>query len=525
MGPPPGTVVRSIKTQLCAVNGLHRHEANLEKVAVTIQDEKISLNGQEFRDLKKKSLAGMAALFIRQILIKVIFFAGNIALARMLAPQIFGVYAIVSFVVTFFSSFGDVGIGAALIQKKGELTREELSTTFWLQQMLVWIVVGIAFAAAPLALRIYPSLPPVGVWLIRAMAVSFLFSSLKTIPAILMERNIDFKRIAWVDITENVAFQAVAIVCALMGLEVWSFILAAITRSLLGALIIYNLSPWRPTFYCRLESVKGLVRFGLPYQGNQILSFIKDAVTPLFVGTYVGAAAVGYVNWARNFAFAPLMISETFGRVAFPAFSRLQDNKELLARTVGRSIKMMTLVMFPITAVMLAMGPELIHVVFTDKWMPAVNAYNFYTLAIGGIGISLPLYSGILSLGKSKILLIMTVCLIFLEWGMAVPFVIKYGYNGVALTQPVLMFMCICVYHQILRRYGINVKVIPNIAMQALAAVIAVVTVVLCKNYWNVNLLNTILLCGLGGLVYSGTMYLFSRQIIIDCLNYVRGSV
>ena len=55
---------------------------------------------------------------------------------------VFGIYAIVQFVVQFFSTFGDVGIGAALIQKKGELSREELSTTFWLQQMLVWLVVG-----------------------------------------------------------------------------------------------------------------------------------------------------------------------------------------------------------------------------------------------------------------------------------------------------------------------------------------------------------------------------------------------
>jgi hypothetical protein len=109
------------------------------------------------------------------------------ATARLLAPQVFGIYAIVSFVVTFFSTFSDIGIGAALIQKKGNLSREELSTTFWLQQILAWCVVGVVLVIAPLALLVYPSLPPAGVWLIRAMAVSFVFVSLKTIPAILME--------------------------------------------------------------------------------------------------------------------------------------------------------------------------------------------------------------------------------------------------------------------------------------------------------------------------------------------------
>uniref|UniRef100_UPI00262BDBBA oligosaccharide flippase family protein n=1 Tax=Geobacter sp. TaxID=46610 RepID=UPI00262BDBBA len=102
-------------------------------------------------ELKKKSLSGIYALMVRQVFVKAIFFAGNIILARILVPEVFGIYAIVNFVIQFFSTFGDVGIGAALIQKKGELTREELSTTFWLQQILACFVAGIAIFAAPLA--------------------------------------------------------------------------------------------------------------------------------------------------------------------------------------------------------------------------------------------------------------------------------------------------------------------------------------------------------------------------------------
>lgn len=68
---------------------------------------------------------------------------------------------------------------------------------------------------------------------------------------------------------------------------------------------------------------------------------------------------MGYVNWAKILALAPLMLSKTFGRVAFPAFSRIQEDHELLARAVKRSICCMTLSMFPITALTLAHGPGL----------------------------------------------------------------------------------------------------------------------------------------------------------------------
>jgi O-antigen/teichoic acid export membrane protein len=488
---------------------------------VTSSDNYSAEEIDAFQKLKKKSLSGMGALFVRQILVKVIFFIGNIVLARLLAPQVFGLYAIASFVVQFFSTFGDVGIGAALIQKRGELSREELSTTFWLQQILVWLVVVVIFAVAPLALKVYATLPLVGVWLIRAMAVSFLFSSLKTIPAILMERNIDFKRIAWVDITENLAFQVVAISGALMGLEAWSFILAAITRALLGALMIFAVSPWRPAFIFRFSSVKGLVQFGLPYQGNQILSFIKDAVTPLFVGVYAGAAAVGYVNWARNFAFAPLLISESFGRVAFPAFSRLQGDRELLARTVERSIRMMTLVLFPITAIMFALGPELTHVVFTDKWMPGIHVFYLYCMSPGGIGIFLPLYSAILSLGNTRILLFISLWLIAMEWGMGVYFVIHYGFTGVAFTQLILVPLCTCVYVLVLRRNKIHVTILSNIGWQLAAAVLIIAVISLIKTHFNPDVIGIGILASLAGLIYLTFIRLSKRTLLDEFREYL----
>jgi O-antigen/teichoic acid export membrane protein len=491
-------------------------------IRLFVTNDNSSISSDGFQDLKKKSLSGMSALFVRQILIKVIFFAGNVILARILAPQIFGIYAIVNFVVTFFSTFGDVGIGAALIQKKGELSREELSTTFWLQQMLVWIVVVIVTFAAPLALKVYPTLPPEGIWLIRAMALSFLFSSLKTIPAVLMERKVDFKRIAWVDITENLAFQSVVISCAFMGLGAWSFILAAITRGLLGAVLIYALSPWRPSLQYRFESVKGLVNFGLPYQGYQILCFLKDAVTPLFVGAYVGAAAVGYLNWARNFAFMPLVISETFGRVAFPAFSKLQGEAELMTSAIERSIRMMTLVMFPVTAIMVALGPDLTHVVFTDKWIAGLNAFYLYCISPAFIGIFLPIYSGIMSLGKSRVMLMITLGLIVFEWGVGVPLVLAYGFTGVAMTQPVTVPVFGYAYWLILRRNNIKVSVLCNIRSQFMYALLAAGFARLAMSQLQINLIGILVSIIVGSVSYLILLMTLNRTLLDEFLSYVR---
>ena len=473
------------------------------------------------QELKEKSLRGIGVLIKRQMAIKLIYLTASIILARLLAPQVFGIYAIVSFLVQFFSMFGDVGIRAALIQKKGKLSREEVSTIFWLQQMLVWCVVGVVIVIAPLALLVYSSLPSVGVWLIRAMAVSFVFASLKTIPAILMERKLDFNRIAWVDVMENLAFHIAAVSFAMAGFGVWSFIIAALVRSILGAIMIYAISSWRPTVQFRFAAVKDLIRFGLPYQGNRILGFIKDAVTPIFVGAYAGVAAVGYVNWARNFSFAPLMLAEAFGRVSFPAFSRIQDDRELLAKIVERSIRCMTLVMFPVTVLMVVLGHEITHVIFTDKWLPGLWAYYFYCTSPLIIGVMLPMYSAILAIGKSKILLKMMGALLVLEWGLGVPFVLKFGFIGIAFSQPIIGVVFYFVYRLVLRGERVRIAIGRNIKWQFF---VAVVTGCICKvvaMHIQTNLVTVLGMFCVSIIIYLGIMYVLKKNLIEEFRDYL----
>jgi PST family polysaccharide transporter len=476
---------------------------------------------ESFQALKKKSLNSIGTLICRQFVTKIIYLVANIVLARMLAPQVFGVFAIVSFVVQFFSVFGDVGIGAALIQKKDELSREELSTIFWLQQLLVWIVAAIAIAAAPLALKFYPTLPPVGVWLIRAMAFGFILSSLKTVPAILMERNIDFNRIALIDVTESLSFHGAAIAFALAGYDVWSFVWAAVIRSVLGVAVVYSISSWRPGFYFNFDSIRGLLGFGLPYQGNNILAFFKDTVTPVFVGSYSGAAAVGYVNWARNFAFAPLMISEVFGKVAFPSFSRIQTDRELLARTIERSIRMMTTVLFPVSALMIALGPQLIHVLFTDKWLPAIRAYYFYCTSPLVIGFMLPMHSALLSLGRSLLLFRVMLLLIVFEWGFGSLFVVLYGYNGIAFNQPIIALIFTLLYKKALRSDGVAVLVIRNIRCQALAAFLSGLIAWYIINQLAASIVNIFLVATIGITIYILGLLVINKRTISEFIEYI----
>lgn len=466
--------------------------------------------------LSKRSVAGVGFMLRRQLAGKAIFIVGNIALARLLSPQDFGAYAVIMFTLQFFATFADVGLGAALIQKKDAATAEEATTTFWIQQALVLSVIALIFVLSPLLPHFYKSLPPDTVWQFRVMAFAFIFTSLKTIPMIYMERNLEFRKIAFVELLEQAVFFASAIIFAWSGLHIWSFVYATILREISGCVVVHLLSVWRPSLSFRLEAVRELVKFGLPFQCNNLLNYVKEGVTPLIVGGISGAAGVGYVTWARTFAFTPLFISESFGRVAFPAFSKIRDDRALLTSALERSMRMMTLVLFPITFIMAVFAPDITRIFFTVKWLPGLDAFYLYCTSPLMIGMMLPMYSAILSLGRSGLLLRLTFLLVLLEWGLGIPFVMAFGYTGIAMNQPVITTIFFFVYRRMLSREGVVPAIVDSVWRQLLAALVAAVSIRLLAASGTVTVVTLPLYVAAGFSLFAGLMFITGKKLVTE---------
>jgi O-antigen/teichoic acid export membrane protein len=103
----------------------------------------------------KRSIRGIFALTSRTFVIQIVSFIANFLLTIFLTPSIFGVYFVVSAAIAFLSYFSDIGLAAALIQKKEDITREDLKTTFTLQQILVVTVVVVALLLSNLVGQFY----------------------------------------------------------------------------------------------------------------------------------------------------------------------------------------------------------------------------------------------------------------------------------------------------------------------------------------------------------------------------------
>ena len=369
----------------------------------------------------------------RQALLQIVTFGGGVVLARILTPAEFGLFAIATFLVGTFALLSDFGLAPSFIQRKEELTEIDLRVGFTLQQILTSLVVFVLFAAAPLLARMYPKAPPETVWLVRMIAFNLYLTSWRSMSALQLERQLRYDKLARIEVVEALLYQVVVLSLAITGHGVWSLVWATLAQGSMGTLLVYLAAPWRVQLGFDARIAGSILRFGIPFQITLLTNSVGNWVTPLLVGGLIGPQAVGYLTWASSNGRKPLVLVDNAMRIAFPHFSRIQDDRAEVERTVVRYLTYLLLPAGLWFSVLVTAGPILVRLIYTEKWVPAVPALALFALAMGFdvIGWVGAVVSNSLGLVKfvTRIVLAISVVKIVLS----VPLVFMFGYTGVAV--------------------------------------------------------------------------------------------
>lgn len=388
----------------------------------------------DIAEVKKRSIKGIFSLLFRTGILQIVAIVATFLLTIFLDPAVYGVFGIVAAVVDILVYFSDIGLAAALIQRKN-ISQKDLSTTFIAQQALSFLLLLIGFLTVNLVSGIY-ALSPAGVWLFKALLISFFLSGLKTIPSIKLERKLEFSKLIIPQILENIVFYGTAVFFAWKGFGISSFTIAVLFRSIIGLIAIYIISPWIPSLHFDKQSFKSLVSFGAPFQINSLLGLVKDRLLVVYYGAVLPATSVGYLQWAERWSLFPLrIVVDNVNKVTFPAYSRLQDNKQHLVTAIEKSIFFTALIIFPILIGMVILAPSFIAIIPKyQKWQPALLALTFF--AINGMwsSVSTTITNTFAAIGKIKINFKLMVMWTTLTWIFTPLLISKFGYNGVAIA-------------------------------------------------------------------------------------------
>jgi len=349
------------------------------------------------KDLSKRSTSavfwGGLELALRQGIGLVL----SIILARLLKPEDFGVIAMISIFVGVAGVFVDSGFSSALIQRQG-ITIEDTSSVFYFNIATALIMALLLGAAAPYIAAFYrmPILKPL-TWL---MAFNLFIGSFRSIQAVLLTKELNFRTHMKVTVVATVISGAAGIGLAWRGWGVWSLAVQSVVATIVSVLLFWIFSPWRPAFCFRLASLRSLFRYGSFMTLSGLLDTIYTRLNTLVIGRLYSARDLGLYSRADNIQHLPTFtISTLLGRVAFPVFSAAAAGEPgTLRRAARKALTAIMLVNTPIMFGILATARPLVHVVFGEKWLPCVPFLQVLSLA----GVFWPLHVINLNLIKSR---------------------------------------------------------------------------------------------------------------------------
>ena len=338
-------------------------------------------SGPDLNDLGRRGAHAALQLTARSLAMRGLTFVGTLALARLLVPEDFGVFGIVSFVVSVWAALGDFGLGAALIQQAEEPTPEQLATAWTAQQAIALIAVALIWGLAPILTSTVAGLPGDAPWMLRVLSLGLLLSSLRTLPSVVLERGLRFGPLATAEVLQQLTYYVLAVGLAIAGFRAWSFIIAGVGQLAVGALVV-NLA-WRRLPHAGLHRpvLARLLGFGFDYQMSLVLVALRDTPLPVLAGWILGPVSAGLMQFATRLALTVATIDDVVARVAFPAFSRLQGRRDHQTRAVGAATLLTALFVVPVQCAIAALAPQLVPLLFGSQWTGAVAPLQLMCLA------------------------------------------------------------------------------------------------------------------------------------------------
>lgn len=329
-----------------------------------------------------------------------LLFVSNLILARLLMPEDFGCIAMLQVFLAIADIIVHGGFGTALIQKKSP-THVDYASVFYINLAISVALYGVLFLVAPAIARFY-SMPLLCV-VLRVEAIELIINSFTVVQLSILKKNLQFKALAVRNILSSVFGLTACIVCAFYGLGVWSLVVNAIVNRIIGTLLLWKASTWRPSLEFSWVSVKELFGFGGFMMLSSIISTIYNELQSLLVGKFYSAADLGYVNQAKKLESIPSgALSSVVTQVSFPVFSKLQDNVEALKYGLKKNIKAIQYINLPMMLLLIVIAEPLIELLYGERWLASIPYFQILCVS-RLLGVIVPLNMSIISAkGKGK---------------------------------------------------------------------------------------------------------------------------
>lgn len=305
-----------------------------------------------------------------------------IILARLLSPEAFGLLGIALLAIAALRQFSKIGFDEALIQHKNEDVNEYLNTAWVIKISRGFLIGAIAFFAAPHLAVFFGEAQAEP--LIRVIGISPLILGLQNPAVVYFQKDLNFHREFVYQIVGRLVDLVIAVLFALIFGSVWALAAGILGMNLVKLLLSYGIHGFRPELEFNIEYGKEMFGFGKWMLASAALLFLYRQGDDAFVGWFFTATSLGFYQMAYRFSNAPATeVTNVISRVAFPTFSKVQNDVDRLREGYFRVVQLSSIVAFPMAAGIVAVAPQFVRSVLGDQWVPMIPLIQVLAIAGG----------------------------------------------------------------------------------------------------------------------------------------------
>jgi len=374
----------------------------------------------------------------------------TIVIARILAPQDFGIIAMGMVVVGLLETLSFLGVDLVLIQRD-DVTRAHFDTAWTISILQGLLIAAILVGAAPIAADAFsePRVTPV----IMVLALRSIIGGFENVGTISFRRDLNFAKDFRFGVYKKLVSFAITVGCALVMRNYWALAVGMVAGRLVEVALSYQLHPYRPRFsLSEWHSVwsfsKWLFILNLGY-------YARNRADEMVVGYLSGTTAMGQYHIGAYVATScGEEVALPLARALFPNFARQASTPELLMQSCLRMMRIIAPVVISISFGMIAVAHDMVLVVLGEKWLGAVPIVQALALYSAIFGISHGIFTLSVAVGRVRLMAVITIlqgAVLFLG---CLGIGALYGVEAVAVTRTVIALVTMPILFYVMTKLG-----------------------------------------------------------------------
>lgn len=351
------------------------------------------------KTLKQKTTTALVWSFIDKFGQQILYFVTGIILARKLSSHDFGLIASLSFFTAIAVAVIGSGYGRALINQR-KASQDELHTVFLYNVGVSLCFYLVLFLAAPVIAKFFGQEELVV--LSRVFFLCIPINAFFVVQEIVMSMRMDLNGNAKANIFALIPASLLAGAAAVIGLGVWALVIQFVTIAVFKAVFFWKYGGFRFGGTFKKKVLKDLFPFGSKVMFTSLINAGFDNLYSVLIGHYY-FSQLGLFSQASKYKDIPTnLISTTFRGISVPLLSQLNEEDERMKRILGKLIRTVAFVGFPILLGMVLIAKPFIVFLITEKWLGSVPILQI--LCFSGILVTLitVLQDAVLAKGRSK---------------------------------------------------------------------------------------------------------------------------